>query len=376
MAFLVGDFEHAARAADTTLAGTPDDGGRRVVVRAPDATSRALLQRIRGQTSDLDQEIVEASQPAMESRIADELATARHFAARYDARVVVWFDTTGETLTLFFSIPREGRTLVRSLERAAGRDAPTGSATLEAAALIVRSVLRALAAGATIGLTLAKPLDLPAGNDAAPVAPAPVVPHPGPGPLSPPEAEVPTPETPRTRWGWLFSAGWHSALIGPSVWLQGVEARGAVSRGSLALGLQLSLDAPTELADRYATVRLSRGAASAFGALVIPAGDSFRLSLAVGAGAAGFPRQSVDVSAGVVRAPDAWNVSALLAGEVGAAVRWSWQGVVWAVALRGGADAILAPPTIGYDVGGAFVAAHALWTLQPKAVLALEVAAY
>jgi hypothetical protein len=165
-------------------------------------------------------------------------------------------------------------------------------------------------------------------------------------------------------------------MSGQNVWLQGVEARGGVSHGPLTLGLQLSLDAPTELTDRYATVRLSRGAATAFGAVTIPAGDSVRVALAVGAGAAGFPRQSVDVAAGVSRAPDAWNVSALLAGEVGASYRWSWQGAVWAVALRAGADAVLAPPTIGYDVGGAFVAVHTLWTVQPKAVLALEVASY
>ena len=93
----VGGLQGEARGADAPLAGAPADGGRRVVVRAPDATSRALLQRIRGQTSDLDQEIVEASQPAMEPRIGDELATARQFAARYDARVVVWFETSGET---------------------------------------------------------------------------------------------------------------------------------------------------------------------------------------------------------------------------------------------------------------------------------------
>jgi hypothetical protein len=179
-----------------------------------------------------------------------------------------------------------------------------------------------------------------------------------------------------TRWGWLLSAGWHSAISGQNVWLQGVETRGGLSHGPFALGVQLSLDAPTELTDRYATVRLSRGAASAFGAVAIPAGDSLRFALAVGAGAAGFPRQSVDVSSGVTRAPDAWNVSALLAGEVGVSYRASWQGAVWALGLRAGADVVLAPPTIGYDIGGAFVAVHTLWTVQPKAVLALEVASY
>jgi hypothetical protein len=141
-------------------------------------------------------------------------------------------------------------------------------------------------------------------------------------------------------------------------------------------GLQLAMDAPADLSDRYATVRVSRASANAFVGYAVSAGDALRFALSVGVGAAAFPRQSVDVAAGVTRAPDAWNGSALVASEVGASYRWRWQGARWGLALHVGADVVLTPPTIGYDVSGAFVAAHTLWSVQPKAVLLAEVASF
>jgi hypothetical protein len=334
---------------------------QRVIVRVTDPASRALMQRIRGQTSDLDQQISEVAQPPMEPRISDELASARRLAARSDARVVVWFDTTGESLTLFFSVPREGRTLVRTMEQ----ESPTASATLEAAALVVRSVLRALASGATIGVTLAKPLDVPAAPETASEQPS-----------APPPQVSPAPPVPEDRWGWVVSAGWHATLDGPGTWLQGVEARAGARHGIWSAGLQAALDAPTQLSDPYATVRLSRGTAVAFVALAIPTSDALHLALSMGVGAAGFPRQSLEVASGVTRAPDSWNTSAVFATDLGASYRMHWQGAVWAIALRAGADLVVSPPTIGYEVGGAFIAEHALWNVQPKAVLALEVATF
>jgi hypothetical protein len=333
---------------------------QRVAIRVADPTAHALMQRIRGQTSDLDQEILEVGQPPMEPRIADELGTAKRLAAQLDARVVVWFDMTGESLTLFFAIPRENRTLVRTMERTSAEPVAP-SATLEAAALVVRSVLRALASGATIGVTLARPLDEPT----APAPPeAPARPVPMTAPLTGPSS-VP--------WGWLLAAGWHGTGSGAGAWLQGIEARAGVANDAWTVGVQLSLDAPTELTDRYATVRLSRAAAGAFAGYAVGLGESFRVVLAVGAGAVGFPRQSVDVSAGVSRAADAWNASALFASEVGAAYRRRWLGVVWGVGVRAGADFVLTPPTIGYDVAGTFVAEHTLWNVEPKAVVLAEV---
>src|SRR5262249_14247054 len=152
---------------------------------------------------------------------------------------------TGDALTLFFSIPRENRTLVRTMERS-GAEPVAASATLESAALVVRSVLRALASGATIGVTLARPLDEPR-------APTPPEVQPAPGPAAA------LPAAPATDgWGWLLAAGWHGTGGGPGAWLQGIEGRAGAAKGPWLVGLQVAVDAPTELTDRYATVRLSR----------------------------------------------------------------------------------------------------------------------
>jgi hypothetical protein len=158
--------------------------------------------------------------------------------------------------------------------------------------------------------------------------------------------------------------------------MQGVEARGSLAKGPWMVGVQLAVDAPTELTDRYATVRLSRAAAAAFAGYVVPFGESFGAALSVGAGALGFPRQSVDVAAGVSPAADSWNASALVASDIGVSYRRQWQGAAWGIALHLGADVVLTPPTIGYDVAGTFVAEHTLWSIQPKAVVLAEVGSF
>jgi hypothetical protein len=84
----------------------------------------------------------------------------------------------------------------------------------------------------------------------------------------------------------------------------------------------------------------------------------------------------VNVAAGVSRAPDAWNASALVASDVGISYRRRWQGAAWGISLHVGADFVLTPPTIGYEVAGTFVAEHTLWSVEPKAVVLAEVGSF
>ncbi len=158
-------------------------GVTRVAVRVADPTSRGLMQRVRGQTSDLTVALIEATEPALESRVGDQVATAERLGRQLDARVVIWFEDGASGLSLFFALPDEQRTLVRTLaEDASARSTPS-SATFESAALVIRSVLRALASGATIGVTLAAPLDVLAPNAASASKPSPIPPPP-PEPLA------------------------------------------------------------------------------------------------------------------------------------------------------------------------------------------------
>ena len=84
----------------------------------------------------------------------------------------------------------------------------------------------------------------------------------------------------------------------------------------------------------------------------------------------------MDVAAGVSRAADSWNASALVGSDIGLSYRRRWQGVAWGVALHIGADFVLTPPTIGYDVAGTFVAEHTLWAVQPKAMVLAEIGSF
>jgi hypothetical protein len=63
--------------------------------------------------------------------------------------------------------------------------------------------------------------------------------------------------------------------------------------------------------------------------------------------------------------------SSLLVGA-GATERWQMS-PSWALALGLGVDWIPGSPTLGYDIGGQIDGVRSLWTVQPRATLALEV---
>jgi len=117
-----------------------------VLVTSPQ--DRALTERIRGQTSDLDAEItvVDALRvaPTFEARMREADTVAR----RASSNAVFWFRVTGGVVVVYVSVPAQDRVLVRSLGGGAGK---VSSSTLEAAALVVRDGLRALGEGATVG---------------------------------------------------------------------------------------------------------------------------------------------------------------------------------------------------------------------------------
>lgn len=326
----------------------------RVVVRVTDPVARSLTQRVRGQTSDLDVELVEAADPPLEVRTADEVATAAALSHRLEARVVVWFDTGASGLTLFFSVPEEHRTLLRTMEGdAAG--APS-SATFEASALVVRSVLRALTQGASIGVTLARPLDEP--------VPPPVT-------LAPPEpplpAELPKPlETPSRMLGWDFSAGWRGLLVDAHTPLQGGDLRAGLSLGRARFGLQGALDLPAQTSDAYASFRVLRAEGAAFLAYALPASRPLDVSFGLLVGAVGVERETLSVAAGGARTPPAWIGSPLVSPEVGLAYRGLGSGLSWAVGLRAGLDVVFSPPSIGESVGGTFVSERDLSVAEPR----------
>jgi hypothetical protein len=161
---------------------------------------RALTERVRGQTSDLDAQIIvrdtRSLPPTLEARMreADAIATAS------SAEVVVWFRVVDSEIIIYAVMPEQDRVLVRSVAGGAGTPS---SATLEAAALVVRNVIRALGEGATIGELRAPPnkdpQPVPLYACASPVCAAPGLP-----------IALVTPPPHRASPTFLAAAGWQS----------------------------------------------------------------------------------------------------------------------------------------------------------------------
>jgi hypothetical protein len=343
----------------------------RVVVRVATPADRSLLQRTRGQSSDLNVELVETTEPPIEARLADQLAAARKLAATHRARLVLWFDTTLRdeepgALLVYFSIPADRRAFVRSVGDASARaeGGDPSSAALEEAALVVRSALRALAGGATVGVTLGRPLDEPA--MATPPAPAEAPPR---------AAAAPRPRRADTaHWVSTAHAGWANTFYGQSsAGQQGTVARAGIAYGRFRGGLALSLTLPAQLRDPRATLTLSRRAAGVFAGAALAPSENIQFTLGLGVGAVAFVRTTHDVAPGGAPSPPAATFSPYAGPEIVTSFVVRWGATAWSLAPSVGVDIVPLAPSIGYDVGGHFLDSHPLWKVQPRLALLLGV---
>jgi hypothetical protein len=134
----------------------------RVVVRITSEMSRALSDRIRGQTSDLSIELVTVDTGPLESTLPGQVGSATTVAQVYDADAVVWFDDIGTSPTgekrLLVMQPKAKRLLLREVgdPSAPSSKRPSESAQLEAASLIVRVAVQAMMQGVMIGVEQAR----------------------------------------------------------------------------------------------------------------------------------------------------------------------------------------------------------------------------
>ena len=145
-AFALVAFCLAAAGAVAAAEADTDPGGRGLVVlllpRGQEAYVEAGLDAFRAQVADLPVALRAEPVGHLPDRLADQLAVARDVATRTGARAVVWLDlgTPGETLVM---LTGEGsRAVVR---RVVGHTTTEGGVPpLEAAAVVLRSQLRAL----------------------------------------------------------------------------------------------------------------------------------------------------------------------------------------------------------------------------------------
>ena len=109
-----------------------------------------LLERIRGQTGDLDWNlrVVRVAETTGES----DVEQARRIAEQYGAEAAIWFEApaSGGLVVKVVEVG-QGRLLYRSIEPPGKAEVHAYSAMAEAAALVVRSSLMSLASGAPLG---------------------------------------------------------------------------------------------------------------------------------------------------------------------------------------------------------------------------------
>lgn len=131
-----------------------------------------LERRVQGQAADLDW-TVEMGPKTPLSGGAASLRAAERLGDDRNARVVVWLDPAGDGWIVNVVDVERGRLLVREVKPEGSVDDLGRSATLEAAALVVRSALRSLAEGGEIGVVPsgAETASNPTGNESAAAAP-------------------------------------------------------------------------------------------------------------------------------------------------------------------------------------------------------------
>ena len=345
-----------------SAAAAGDDKRLRVAVIVAGSADRALLDRLYGQTSDLDVELVDVAVSALEPNLRGRLDAADHMAASRGARVVVWLEVaSGEAdrAAVYICEPATGRVFVRELRGEQTQDGvrsgPAGTATLEAAALVIREALRALAEGVVIGVRR---------DELVPDSPPPSLPAPV-GSSPEPESE---PEPFRLRW--LAGAGWQLAFDGvtPSG-QQAVAVRLGARTDALHLALVGAAGLATELRDGPSTLELRRHTVALAAGGTLPMAGSLAARMELCVGVVVFQRRTITAGAGLQRVAEGTAPSLLVGPEM--ALSWLPPFAGGRIAFEFGAavDFVPGAPILGYDGGSGFEPRQTLWRIQPRILL-------
>ena len=337
------------------------------VVRVATDDDAAVLARIEGQTSDLDVELViERSDHDFDSLTNDgdmaaQLAEAHELAVRHDARVVVWFRRDADAWIVHVAEPAAERMLIRRIVTKRGRMA--GSAAAEAAALVVRTALRALAAGGSIGVE-------------EPEAPPPVVPPPAPVVLVPAAA----PRNPLRPLRPYAELAWQGIIDGASpAGHHGVLARIGAAAGRWRLAVMGTYHPAVTFRRMDATIEVGRLSVGVVAGIdVLGHADAsrplhavdWRVSTEVAMSVTRFGRTTVLTSGDVSATPPTATWGPTAGPQVRIARRVATG--AW-VELVMGLDLIAQAPEFGVGSGDSFVVHTRLWPVQPRAGLGLVV---
>lgn len=325
----------------------------------------ALVRRVRAQVNDLPVQVVE-TMSARSSELPEQIRGADTLARQANASVVVWFEPiTGRSSGVLVVVaqPAGGRILVRRLDSGAPIASlhEVDSATLESAALVVRTSLRALRAGGVIGISreeLTPPAILPQR-----------------APAQEPRIEASPRRATPPSFGVFADIGWQAT--GDGVTLEnGVTVALGLAAGRWSFGIDGVVGFGTETVGTYASYVVSRNLVLGFVELAAVRVSDVSAFAGLDAGAVFFPRRTISTAAGVTSSPSALN-----AGFVGGPlVSFRWLPAAlghrvgpW-VAIAG--DIVPGAPTFGYQVGKTFEAGARTWSVESRAQLGLEVRAF
>jgi hypothetical protein len=293
---------------------------------------RELAARVAGQVTDLDVTLT-TSPASLPPDLAGQLAAARAAAAAAGADAVVWFGSEGGDWIVY--VTRGERVLVRRVRGASG--AMSASASIESAALVVRTALRGLATGGEIGV------------------------------------EEPPPQRTALR-PWV-ELGWSGLLDAEGSGAHhGAVASAGASRGPWRLAATFTYHPSPTLGSGQATLQVDRQTVALLLGVDFVGGSSpdapWRIGAEVSAGAARFPRVTTGSAAGLT--PTATRT--LWSPIVSPALRLTRRlALATSLALTLGADVIAQPPEFGVAGPSGFERVAALRTVAPRAGLSLVI---
>jgi hypothetical protein len=314
------------------------------LVDAPGHDSDELWSRMHGQVSDLDLVIIRMADQG-EPALADQLQAASRLARAYDVRAVVWLrplpDQPG--LAVYVAEPAAERVFVRRVpQREAGLAAR--SATAEAAALVVRSSLRALAAGTPIGVPAA---ELVRAEQRAQASPPP----------------------PRPRTPWLLAVHWQAAADGAArLGHHGLAARVGLDRGAWHVHATVATHPAVTLVDDRARLRVARHGAGLGLARRWQAG-ALRIDAGLDATAILYTRATEPVTPDVVATAPGRIPALALSPGLRLRLPAGLPGLF--IELGATADVLLGAPEFVYQRDGVSEPHTRLWPVQPRASLGL-----
>ncbi len=332
-----------------------------------------LLARVEGQVADLDVTLVRAASAMAPAPLAPQLDRARTLARQHQAGAVVWFERDGEDVIVHVADPDARRVLVRRVD--AGPGAMSGSATSEAAAVIVRGVLRGLVAGGEIDVAAPAPA-AGTGRDRAADAGA-------------PPGAVDGSATPAARAGAglggvrplrpVAAVSWSGILDGEApAGHHGVAARLGVAGGPWHAAITLTHRPAIELRGAMATIAIERqelglalGLDVVGGARRHPRGAArWRTGVEVALAMTRFGRATTATGADLAPTADraTWTPAATPAVR---AARHLGRGAWLELAL--GVDLLALPPEFGVAAGGTFTTVARPWPVEPRLGLGVVV---